>query len=82
MSDIVKLSEEDLAWLAPDQAIDLVARRWLSAGPMSAGRTRSAGLATWAAMLAVMAQPKLGCTSFLAYWAILVHCSPHLSWFC
>lgn len=32
-SDVVKASDEDLRWLAPDLAPEEVARRWLAAGP-------------------------------------------------
>lgn len=32
-SDIVKVSAEDLAWIAPDRPVDQVARSWLAAGP-------------------------------------------------
>ena len=33
LSDIVKVSRQDLAWLCPDDPVDRVARRWLMAGP-------------------------------------------------
>lgn len=33
LADIVKVSDEDLAWLEPDTDVDLVARRWLDDGP-------------------------------------------------
>ncbi|MCP5366005.1 MAG: carbohydrate kinase [Hyphomicrobiales bacterium] len=32
MSDIIKVSEEDLAWLEPDRAFDQVARDWIDNG--------------------------------------------------
>ncbi len=32
LSDVVKVSDEDLAWLHPGEAVEDVARRWLSAG--------------------------------------------------
>jgi fructokinase len=32
MADVVKLSEADAAWLAPDQELDALARRWQEAG--------------------------------------------------
>jgi fructokinase len=32
MTDIIKLSEEDLAWIAPDGAFDDLANRWLGMG--------------------------------------------------
>jgi fructokinase len=33
LSDVVKVSDEDLRWLYPDDADELVARRWLASGP-------------------------------------------------
>ena len=33
LSDVVKVSDEDLAWLHPGEAVETVARRWLDAGP-------------------------------------------------
>lgn len=33
LADIVKVSDEDLAWLEPDTDVDLVAQRWLAEGP-------------------------------------------------
>ena len=33
LADIVKVSDEDLAWLSPDEPADAVAHRWLEAGP-------------------------------------------------
>ncbi|MGI3783517.1 MAG: carbohydrate kinase family protein [Janthinobacterium lividum] len=32
LSDVVKVSDEDLAWLFPGEAVETVARRWLAAG--------------------------------------------------
>ena len=32
MSDVVKLSTEDLAWLAPGESFEAIARRWVAAG--------------------------------------------------
>ncbi len=32
-SDVVKVSDEDLAWLCPDEDIEAVATRWLNSGP-------------------------------------------------
>lgn len=32
-SDVVKVSEEDLRWFAPDRAPELIARTWLALGP-------------------------------------------------
>lgn len=39
-SDVVKASDEDLRWLAPDLAPEEVARRWLRAGPSIIAVTR------------------------------------------
>lgn len=33
LSDVVKASDEDLAWLYPDQTVEESARKWLKAGP-------------------------------------------------
>jgi len=33
LSDVVKVSDEDLEWLCPDENVDAVARRWQSLGP-------------------------------------------------
>ena len=33
LADIVKVSDEDLAWLSPDEPAETVAERWLEAGP-------------------------------------------------
>ncbi|WP_375002917.1 carbohydrate kinase [Aeromicrobium sp. CTD01-1L150] len=33
LADVVKVSDEDLAWLEPDLQVDDVAQRWLAAGP-------------------------------------------------
>ena len=33
LADVVKVSDEDLAWLHPGEAVEDVARRWLAAGP-------------------------------------------------
>jgi len=33
LSDVVKVSDEDLRWLYPDDGDEVVARRWLAAGP-------------------------------------------------
>jgi fructokinase len=41
MSDVVKLSEEDLEWLAPGQSFDVFSRRWLAAGAKLVVLTRS-----------------------------------------
>jgi fructokinase len=39
-SDVVKASDEDLRWLAPDVEPEELARRWLSAGPSLVAVTR------------------------------------------
>lgn len=41
-SDIVKVSDEDLRWLHPDQVEEEVVRRWASAGPALVVLTRGA----------------------------------------
>ncbi len=33
LADIVKVSDEDLAWLSPDEPAETIAERWLEAGP-------------------------------------------------
>ena len=33
LSDVVKVSDEDLAWLEPDASVDDVVARWLASGP-------------------------------------------------
>jgi fructokinase len=33
LSDVVKVSDEDLRWLYPEDADEVVARRWLASGP-------------------------------------------------
>lgn len=33
LADIIKVSDEDLAWLAPGEPVERVAERWLTAGP-------------------------------------------------
>jgi fructokinase len=43
MTDIVKLSEEDLAWLEPDGAFDGLAERWLKLGARLVVLTKGAG---------------------------------------
>lgn len=43
MSDLVKLSEDDLAWLAPGEAFEPRARRWLAKGAGLVVLTRGAG---------------------------------------
>jgi fructokinase len=42
LADVVKVSDEDLAWLSPDQPADTVAQRWLEAGPAVVVVTRGA----------------------------------------
>ena len=41
-ADVVKVSDEDLAWLSPDKPADAVAERWLEAGPAIVVITRGA----------------------------------------
>jgi len=48
LSDVVKVSDEDLAWLHPGEAVDQVARRWLATGPGLLLVT-SGGAGAWAA---------------------------------
>jgi fructokinase len=33
LADVVKVSEEDLRWLFPDQSVEVAAAAWLAAGP-------------------------------------------------
>ncbi|MDQ3932768.1 MAG: carbohydrate kinase [Actinomycetota bacterium] len=33
LADVVKVSDEDLAWISPDESADEVARRWQASGP-------------------------------------------------
>lgn len=33
MSDVVKISDEDLSWIVPDEDVEDVAQRWLAMGP-------------------------------------------------
>ncbi len=40
MSDVVKASDEDVAWLYPDEPVEDVMRRWLAAGPAMVVLTR------------------------------------------
>ncbi|MFG3054121.1 carbohydrate kinase [Kitasatospora sp. NPDC048239] len=42
LSDLVKASDEDLAWLYPGQDPESVARRWLDLGPATVAVTRGA----------------------------------------
>jgi fructokinase len=42
LADIVKVSDEDLAWLCPDEPAESVAGRWLEAGPSVVVITRGA----------------------------------------
>lgn len=46
MADIVKLSAEDLAWLAPNDGFEAMAKRWLSQGTQLVVLTRGAEGAT------------------------------------
>lgn len=47
LADVVKASDEDLAWLYPGQAPEDVARRWATAGPAVVVVTRG-GAGAWA----------------------------------
>ena len=42
LADVVKVSDEDLAWLSPDEPAEAVAERWLEAGPAIVVITRGA----------------------------------------
>ncbi|MER7755906.1 carbohydrate kinase [Kitasatospora sp. NPDC097643] len=42
LSDVVKASDEDLAWLYPGEPAEAVARRWLALGPAVVAVTRGA----------------------------------------
>ena len=42
LADVVKVSDEDLAWLSPDEPADAVAERWLETGPAIVVITRGA----------------------------------------
>ena len=57
MTDIVKLSEEDLAWMAPDAPFEDVAGRWLAAGARLVVLTRGADGATARSRSASVAIP-------------------------
>lgn len=46
MVDIARLSEEDLAWIAPDTSFEVLGRRWLDHGAKVVILTRGAGGAT------------------------------------
>lgn len=43
LSDVVKVSDEDLGWLYPGEADEAVARRWLATGPVVVIVTRGGG---------------------------------------
>jgi fructokinase len=42
LADVVKVSDEDLAWLSPDEPAEAVAERWLQAGAALVAITRGA----------------------------------------
>ena len=42
LADVVKASDEDLAWLYPDDTLDVAAERWLAAGASVVVVTRGA----------------------------------------
>ena len=46
MADIARLSEEDLAWIAPGESFEVLARRWLDLGAKLVVLTRGADGAT------------------------------------
>jgi fructokinase len=49
LADVVKASDEDLAWLYPDDTLDVAAERWLKAGASVVVVTRGrAGSLAWA----------------------------------
>ena len=49
LADVVKASDEDLAWLYPDDTLDVAAERWLAAGPSLVVVTRGRdGSLAWA----------------------------------
>ena len=49
LADVVKASDEDLAWLYPDESLDAVAERWLAAGASLVVVTRGGdGSVAWA----------------------------------
>lgn len=48
LCDVVKLSDEDAAWLAPEESAEALATRWLSLGPSVVALTRGgAGITAW-----------------------------------
>ena len=48
LCDVVKLSDEDAAWLAPEESAEELATRWLSHGPSVVVLTRGgAGITAW-----------------------------------
>ena len=40
LSDLVKVSDEDLAWLYPDEPVEQIMRRWIASGPAMVVVTR------------------------------------------
>jgi fructokinase len=58
LADVVKASDEDLAWLYPDDTLDGVAERWLEAGVSVVVVTRGrAGSLAWARSGRIEANP-------------------------
>lgn len=48
LCDVVKLSDEDAAWLSPEESAEELATRWLSLGPSVVALTRGrAGITAW-----------------------------------
>jgi fructokinase len=42
LADVVKVSDQDFAWLSPDETVEGAAARWLQAGPAIIAITRGA----------------------------------------
>jgi len=58
LADVVKASDEDLAWLYPDDTLDVAAERWLAAGASLVIVTRgSDGSLAWARSGRIEADP-------------------------
>jgi fructokinase len=58
LADVVKASDEDLAWLYPDDTLDVAAERWLAAGASVVVVTRGrAGSLAWARSGRIEAHP-------------------------
>lgn len=58
LSDVVKVSDEDIAYLYPGESPEIVCARWIERGPAMVVLTRGAeGLAAWRPGRAVLAVP-------------------------